>query len=128
MIGTVTVLARADRFMNCAVCGSEMLLDVTPGTFICSTCGFFSSNLPVRINADQRIDEELRARALKPMRLANFQQLLSDCAELLPPGARLLDVGCAHGWFMDAAAAHGMICLGIEPDREMRRAPARSRP
>jgi SAM-dependent methyltransferase len=73
----------------------------------------------VRINSTQRIDEDARERALRGIRLSNFQQLLTECADLLPSGARLLDIGCAHGWFMEAAKACGITCVGIEPDLEM---------
>lgn len=73
----------------------------------------------MRINAVQRIDEDARERALKGIRLANFQQLLTECSDLMPGGARLLDIGCGHGWFMEAAKACGMTCVGIEPDLEM---------
>jgi SAM-dependent methyltransferase len=105
--------------MACAICGAAMVPDRTPETFHCPGCGFFASKLPVRINAVALIDEDARERALKPVRLANFQQLLAECADLLPKGATLLEVGCAHGWFMEVATAMGMICVGIEPDRDM---------
>jgi len=98
-----------------------MVSDLVPATFRCPACGFFASKLPVRINAVQRVDEDARERALKGIRLSNFQQLLTECADLLPGDARLLDIGCAHGWFMEAAEACGMTCVGIEPDLEMER-------
>ena len=93
--------------------------DVLPATFRCARCGFLASDLPVRINAAEAIDEVARARALKPIRDANFTQLLDACADLLPPGTKLLDVGCAHGWFLQAAAARGIAAEGVEPDRAM---------
>jgi SAM-dependent methyltransferase len=98
-----------------------MVRDVAPDTFHCAGCGFFASQLPVSINGVERIDEDVRERALKPIRLANFRQLLGECADLLPQGAQLLDVGCAHGWFIEAATAHGLSCVGIEPDHDMER-------
>ena len=105
----------------CPVCNNAMVADLVPATFRCPACGFFASNLPVRINSVQRIDEDARERALKGIRLSNFQQLLTECADLLPSGARLLDIGCGHGWFMEAAKAYGITCVGIEPDLEMQR-------
>jgi SAM-dependent methyltransferase len=105
----------------CSVCNTAMVSDLVPATFRCPACGFLASKLPVRINAVQRIDEDARERALKGIRLSNFEQLLTECADLLPRGGRLLDVGCAHGWFMEAATARGITCVGIEPDLEMER-------
>jgi SAM-dependent methyltransferase len=98
-----------------------MVSDLVPATFRCPACGFLASKLPMRINAVQRIDEDARERALKGIRLSNFEQLLTECADLLPSGGRLLDVGCAHGWFMEAATARGITCVGIEPDLKMER-------
>ncbi len=105
----------------CAACAGALRPDVLPGTFRCTACGFLCSDLPVRINAAEAIDEDVRAQALKPIRDANFAQLLDACADLLPPGTRLLDVGCAHGWFLQAAAARGIAAEGLEPDRDMLR-------
>jgi SAM-dependent methyltransferase len=98
-----------------------MIADLVPVTFRCPACGFFASKLPVRINSVQRIDEDARERALKAIRVSNFQQLLTECRDLLPSGGSLLDIGCAHGWFMEAATARGITCVGIEPDLEMER-------
>jgi len=105
----------------CAVCNNAMVSDLVPATFRCPACGFFASKLPVRINSVQRIDEDARERALKGVRLSNLQQLVTECADFLPGGGRLLDIGCAHGWFMEAAKACGITCVGIEPDLEMER-------
>ncbi|WP_428533699.1 class I SAM-dependent methyltransferase [Rhodopila sp.] len=98
-----------------------MVPDLAPGTSHCQACGFFASELPIQINSVDRIDEDVRERALKPVRLANFQQLLAECADYLPRGTRLLDVGCAHGWFLEAAKTRGIECVGIEPDVDMER-------
>lgn len=105
--------------MACAICGTAMLDDALAQTFRCPACGFLASRLAVRIGTAGAIDEATRARALRPLRMANFRQLLDACADLLPPGARLLDVGCAHGWFMQEAGARGIACTGIEPDPAM---------
>jgi len=103
----------------CAICDTTMAPDVAQDTFRCPRCGFFASEMPVLINSIDRIDETVRERALKPIRLANFHQLLTECAALLPQGATLLDVGCAHGWFIEAATGRGLSCTGIEPDQHM---------
>ena len=93
--------------------------DLLARTFRCRRCGLYRSDFPVAINqaAHERLDEDRRERALKPLRLANGKRLLEACAPHLPKGASLLDVGCGHGWFLLAAAARGYRPTGIEPDQ-----------
>lgn len=105
--------------ITCDICSATVRPDVLPQTFRCPSCGFFKSTLPVLINEVQRIDETAREQALKPIRTANFKQILNECESLLPSGARILDVGSAHGWFLEAAKGRGYEAVGIEPDREM---------
>jgi SAM-dependent methyltransferase len=105
--------------MKCDICYATLQPDVLPDTFHCSACGFFKSTLPVQINEVQRIDEEARENALKPIRNTNFKQILDECEPFLPTRASVLDVGCAHGWFLEAAKRRGYNAVGIEPDRQM---------
>ncbi|CAN7148557.1 class I SAM-dependent methyltransferase [Phenylobacterium sp. LjRoot225] len=107
--------------MDCFLCDAPMRPDVLEGTFRCPACGLYRSRFPVAINQaqDDRLDEARRERALKPLRVANFARLIDACAAHLPTGASLLDVGCAHGWFLQAAAARGYRATGLEPDAEV---------
>jgi len=102
--------------MKCDVCEGTMKPDVLANTYRCSLCGFHKSSLPVRINDSERIDETVREIALASIRSSNFEQLLDETAEFLFPRATILDVGCAHGWFLNAAKARGYQAKGIEPD------------
>lgn len=87
----------------------------------CGDCGFLASNLKPEINAKgAALDEALRESALSDLRNANFELILDALrAAQLAPGASILDVGCAHGWFLERAQARGYRCVGIEPDRAM---------
>jgi SAM-dependent methyltransferase len=63
------------------------------------------------------VDEPRRAKGLNSLRLANFQRILDRLqSAIAPEGHTLLDVGCAHGWFLDGASARGFEAVGIEPD------------
>jgi SAM-dependent methyltransferase len=105
--------------MKCDICSTTVQRDVLPETYRCISCGFFKSTLPVQINELERIDEAAREQALKPIRTANFKQILDECGPLLPPKGSILDVGCAHGWFLEAAKERDFQARGIEPDLEM---------
>lgn len=107
--------------MDCLLCKAPMRPDALPLTFRCAPCGLYRSAFAVEINrpGEDRLDEARRERALKPLRLANFERLLDALAPHLPPDSSLLDVGCAHGWFVQAAVARGLRASGLEPDREV---------
>jgi len=105
--------------MICVVCKTPMQPDAIPDTYKCLACGFYASTLPVKINEIERLDEINRETALKPLRSKTFSKILEASADLFPANASVLDVGCAHGWFMDAAKSAGYRCMGIEPDHEM---------
>ena len=105
--------------MICVVCKTPMQPDAIPDTYRCLACDFYASTLPVKINEINRLDEINRETALKPLRSKTFGKILEASADLFPLNASVLDVGCAHGWFMDAAKSAGYRCTGIEPDHEM---------
>lgn len=105
--------------MECQVCSSQMRTDVIDQTYRCESCGFFSSEFPIEINSLRVINEDAREAALFPLRAVSFRQILDDCTALIPARGSILDVGCAHGWFMEAAKARGYRSFGIEPDDDM---------
>jgi 2-polyprenyl-3-methyl-5-hydroxy-6-metoxy-1,4-benzoquinol methylase len=62
------------------------------------------------------VDEEEREIGLKALRQENFREIVSLVRRHMPADARrLLDVGSAHGWFLETAREHFDV-LGIEPD------------
>lgn len=105
--------------MQCVVCETAPMGGPTLGyQFTCAHCGHRASNLQVSIvGGGSVIDEADRLDGLKPLRQNNFVDVLAVMRGLgLRPAARLLDVGCAHGWFLDVAKAEGHQATGIEPD------------
>jgi SAM-dependent methyltransferase len=86
--------------------------------FACPRCGYEQALLRPSINesaAHSGLDEELRDAGLKPLRQDNFRELLRRLVQLRAPGT-LLEVGSAHGWFLEQAQAHGFTATGLEPD------------
>jgi SAM-dependent methyltransferase len=106
---------------NCIVCGKATARERHDWLFRCTVCGFLSSSLEPRINAaTARIDEEKREHALNSLRRRNFETILDWLAETgVKPPARILEIGCGHGWFLLAARARGYEPIGIEPDGQI---------
>ncbi|WP_157718893.1 class I SAM-dependent methyltransferase [Pseudomonas pohangensis] len=70
-------------------------------------------------DAHCQLNELSRANGLRLLRERNFKRLVRSLTLLRPTaGGRLLDVGSAHGWFLDIASSHFSV-LGIEPDRRI---------
>jgi len=69
------------------------------------------------------VNEDARAAGLKSLRQSNFAKLVEVLKQVRPGQSRLLDVGCAHGWFLEATA-DDFEPLGIEPDEAVYKATA----
>jgi SAM-dependent methyltransferase len=106
--------------MNCIICENDMTGPHGAYWFACSRCGFLASSLSPAIGGDAchgAIDETRRREALDSLRHLNFERVLDVLETIaLSRPARLLDVGCAHGWFLQAAARRGYLTTGLEPD------------
>src|SRR5438046_7309072 len=97
--------------LSCCVCDTPMRPLRHEWCFACPGCGFLASTLTSRIGEPEAIDvidEELREVALVALRKNNFRRILERLDAMTDPTRRsLLEVGCAHGWFLDAAVEKG---------------------
>lgn len=97
----------------------------------CPGCGTWTSSLEPEINAPNEhaatgteIDTEARIAGLERLRRENFRDVLDRVGTRVPlDGARLLDVGSAHGWFLEEAAARGVKATGVEPEEDVAAGP-----
>ena len=105
--------------MSCIVCGTPQAAGLAGWHASCHQCGYESAALQGAINeaaAGARLDEHDRELGLKALRQENFRDIVAIARRLARPQAsRLLDVGCAHGWFLETARERFEV-LGIEPD------------
>jgi len=106
--------------MLCAVCGSPMAGPRHGHYFRCPACRFQASDLAPGLHderAHAALDEGARRDGLRGLRQRNFDRILQAIEPFRArPAPRLLDVGSAHGWFLDAASARGYEVTGLEPD------------
>jgi 2-polyprenyl-3-methyl-5-hydroxy-6-metoxy-1,4-benzoquinol methylase len=105
--------------MTCIVCGTPQTAGLAEWHASCGKCGYESAALHGAINEQSvgaAVDEDARELGLKALRQENFRDIVDIAHRLAPTGARrLLDVGCAHGWFLETARERFEV-LGIEPD------------
>jgi len=104
---------------SCIVCGSPQTTGLAGWHASCRACGYESAALEGTINAapaGSPVDEDEREVGLKALRQENFRDIVAIARRYARAGARrLLDVGCAHGWFLEIAREHFEV-LGVEPD------------
>lgn len=104
--------------MVCIVCGNTQTAGLAAWHATCPACHYESAALSVAINqaTGVEVDEAEREAALKALRLENFRTIVQYAKRHARPGARsLLDVGSAHGWFLETARGDFDV-LGVEPD------------
>jgi 2-polyprenyl-3-methyl-5-hydroxy-6-metoxy-1,4-benzoquinol methylase len=105
--------------MACIVCGTKQAPGLARWHATCPSCAYESATLEAAINQQQAhgsLNEQAREAGLKALRLENFAQIVQLARRFAPAGSsRLLDVGSAHGWFLEAARGSFEV-LGIEPD------------
>ncbi len=118
--------------MKCIVCAAATQSGLFPWHAACPHCLYEAAALSPSINQSQAhalVDEDHREDSLRALREANFDTILEKLQLLAPSSAlTLLDVGSAHGWFLERAAARFKV-MGIEPDSVVaRKAAARGLP
>jgi SAM-dependent methyltransferase len=105
--------------LSCPVCDGDLEPHIAPWLRRCRECGFQTSTLAESIGDPRTadaIDESARRRALNALRERNFNTVLGILGALRPDRGTLLEIGCAHGWFLRAATRDGWVASGIEPD------------
>lgn len=108
---------------SCVVCGSPMRERIAPWTARCDGCGAWRSALEHEINGQlaERIDIAARTAGLEGLRRRNARNVLALLGAGRVAGARVLDVGCGYGWFLEEARDAGAEPEGVEPDEAVAR-------
>lgn len=103
---------------ECPVCQGTLKPRRSPGLLYCQQCDIWVSDFSADVTQhSEAIIEENRAQGLKQLRLNNFNTILDILQTYFPlENQRLCDVGCAYGWFLEAAQKRGIKAVGIEPE------------
>lgn len=127
--------APLEEVVACALCGSrERRRLFSDGAFAvvrCGGCGlgYTTPRLPQGALIEEVYDERYwRSAAPKERGYANyaaeedlylrtFRRRMAFVRAFATPPGRLLDVGCAAGYFLTVAGAEGWTCAGVEPSR-----------
>lgn len=105
-------MAQETKTANCPVCGEEGAGAALPGLEACGRCGLaFKTE---RYFGEPVYEEGLEAGIYGAAKAGLFEEALHRLALALPGKGRLLDIGCATGEFLKAAAAHGWQAEGVE--------------
>lgn len=103
---------------RCPVCDLLMSPRAEEWRWVCDACGYEASTFQQTINtslSQAMIDEGAREAGLKQVRQHNFEVLVDVLRKSVRPQGRVLDVGAAHGWFLETAG-RSFDVFGIEPD------------
>ncbi|KAF0126980.1 MAG: type 11 methyltransferase [Elusimicrobia bacterium] len=96
---------------RCPACGASPLLSAG-GLARCRACGLARAEEPCFSEPRYGGLDEREIYSLSKSRI--ITELVSDLSAFRPGGGRLLDVGCASGEIMKAAASAGWDCSGVE--------------
>jgi len=108
---------------KCPACRQNLRAGLHDWHLVCPSCSYEGSSLQVDIDVvgDREVlDEALRQEGLSDLRQANFRRLSEEISAIVSTSSgeqkpHLLDVGCAHGWFIQATEKT-FSSQGIEPD------------
>jgi SAM-dependent methyltransferase len=119
-----SIMSSVPPLAVCPVCTRDLEAGILSWHQVCRACGYEASTLSPRIleqRAGGDLDEVRREKALAPLRASNFSVLCTNVRAWLGPRTqrpRLLDVGCAHGWFVEFASKD-FDAIGVEPDADV---------
>ena len=111
--------------LACPACEATRFSDrtIVPGlrTHECSSCGLILGVVErsgPAVSEFALVDQEGYLRSVGATRRRQATEILRQLKRHVPPGVRILDVGCSFGFFLERARAAGFRVEGLEPDRQ----------
>jgi 2-polyprenyl-3-methyl-5-hydroxy-6-metoxy-1,4-benzoquinol methylase len=110
--------------IECQCCHAPLRTGLADWHFVCPACAYEAADLTPSINDEAnpvKPDEVEREIGLKVVRQRNFARIIAHIRQFCDlETPRLLDVGCAHGLFLEMLV-QGFDAEGIEPHQEVAR-------
>jgi SAM-dependent methyltransferase len=104
---------------HCPICPASAMTARGPYAH-CPSCDYWASSLVPDITSEAGPDSEYELVSYEHTRRANYTRILDMLKRRHRPGARMLEVGCADGLFLEMAEREaGFFALGIEPNTRM---------
>jgi 2-polyprenyl-3-methyl-5-hydroxy-6-metoxy-1,4-benzoquinol methylase len=120
----VFVMQVAVRSIACSVCGGKHELEHFPGLLRCSSCGFITADVELSVEQLKSMYSEQYFRgeeyrdyiADRAILIRHFRERLRKLVTFVsePGSKRLLEIGCAYGFFLQVASEGFKSVEGID--------------
>ncbi|MBM3419408.1 MAG: methyltransferase domain-containing protein [Bacteroidetes bacterium] len=104
----------------CPICRCDKIkvkFKLVENVYMCKNCGFhFAPNATFNKSLVSDLDEVTRLKALKKLRVLNFNKIILTMKKYTISGESGLEIGCGHGWFLETCKKNRIECSGIEPE------------
>lgn len=105
--------------MNCPICHSDVGVKykLSFNVYQCNKCNFqFATDACFDKSLVSDLDESSRIKALKDLRMLNFNRIVISLKKHVDRNGIGLEVGSGHGWFLEVCKENEINCIGIEPE------------
>jgi 2-polyprenyl-3-methyl-5-hydroxy-6-metoxy-1,4-benzoquinol methylase len=105
---------------SCPICHCDKIklkFKLEHNIYKCNDCGFhFAPTATFNKSLVSDLDEVNRLKALKKLRVLNFNKIISTMKKYISSTESGLEIGCGHGWFLETCKKNNIQCSGIEPE------------
>lgn len=106
--------------ISCPICQHDdvrLKYILSNEVYQCNKCGFqFAPNATFDTTMISDQDETTRMKALKSLRVMNFEKIVASLKKQISSNHSGLEIGSGHGWFLETCKKSGIHCCGIEPE------------
>jgi SAM-dependent methyltransferase len=108
--------------MTVCLCGenTQVKYKLKENVYYCKSCNlFFAPEAKFKMDFQSMLNEDLRVKGLKELRMANFEKIIDNLKKHKSDNISGLEIGSSYGWFLEKAQQNNIKCVGIEPEHSM---------